>query len=141
MQQVMYGVGTDYDGVCFTDYDPWQHASSIGLPIIYRDDIPGIDVVAAYSEEFRAIFVRNGLSNAVEKCAIAHEIVHYEFADTGYKQFQEDRADRIAASRLIRESRLEEAFQTTHDLGRIALALGVTEKIMTIYMKKMMERR
>ena len=141
MQQVMYGVDTDYDGYYFSDYEPWKHAESLGLPIVYRDDLPSENTIAAYSEQHKAIFVRNGLPQSVERCAIAHEIVHYEYADCGFSRFQEDRADRIAASRLIRRTNLEEALLETNDLGHAALILGVTENIMITYMKKIMENR
>ena len=127
----MYGIRGWHDSPCASDYDPHAHADALGLPVIYRD-LPEDDMVAAYSAEHEAIFVRPNLLRSVERCAIAHEIVHYEHQDIGNTRDQEDRADRIAARRLIRPWRLD----TLHGASgpaAAALELGVTERIMTAY--------
>lgn len=131
----MYGVDADFDGTCYADYDPWEHAKQLGIPIVYRTDLPSRDMVAGYSEEHRAIFVRPNLHRAVERCAIAHEIVHYEFADTGHSRKQENRADRIASLRLIRLSTFHQVVQQCGDIGQTALELEVTERIMRVFLK------
>lgn len=131
----MFGVERFDDGPCAMDYDPWEHAEKIGLPLITRADLPTAQMVACYSSKRKAVFVRPGLSHAVERCAIAHEIVHHEYADIGTTRAQEDRADRIAARRLIRPTRMIEAGQTADDPGRIALELNVTERIMRTFMR------
>lgn len=132
----MFGVTRFDDGPCAVDYDPWAHAELLGLPLITRADLPDDRMVACYSSERKAVFVRPGLSLAVERCAIAHEIVHHEYADIGTTRAQEDRADRIAARRLVRPSRMLEASQTADDPGRIALELNVTERIMRTFMSQ-----
>lgn len=129
----MYGRDSYYDGPCAAAYDPMVHAEDLGLPVIYRDDLPESDMVACYSAEHSAIFVRPNLRDAVERCAIAHEIVHHEHRDSGRVKRQEDRADRVAARRLVRPSDLEQLGAVTDDIGRAALELGVTERIMRAY--------
>lgn len=132
----VYGIDSYYDGPCAQDYDPWLHADLLGLPIVGRPKLPKPGIVAAYSRKHRAIFTLTNLHSAVERCAIAHEIVHHEHGDIGHSRVQENRADRIAARRLIRPSALAELRESSEDLGRIALELDVTEKIMHAYLKQ-----
>lgn len=131
----MYGVDGVGDEADARDYDPWEHAAGLGIPVIFRDDLPDRAMVACYSHVHRAIFVRTGLLAAVERCAIAHEIVHFEHGDIGATTHEEDRADRIAARRLIRPRRLREVAMVTDDPAVVALELGVTERMMRTYLQ------
>ncbi|WP_217181415.1 hypothetical protein [Streptomyces sp. AC495_CC817] len=137
----MYGVMDFQDGPCAFDYDPWVHAEILDLPIVFRDDLPDRNMVACYSPSHEAVFVRPNLHGAVERCAIAHEIVHFEHGDIGINDLQEERADRIAARRLLRPSRLDEFADITEDPAVVALELGVTEKIMRVYMRMVRQGR
>lgn len=131
----MYGADGFVDGPCAYDYDPWEHAEMLDLPIVFRDDLPDPEAVACFSAEHQAIFVRPNLHAAVERCALAHEIVHFEHNDVGTDDIQEERADRIAAQRLIRPGRLDDFYGITEDAAVIALELNVTEKIMRTWMR------
>ncbi|MFL2002176.1 hypothetical protein [Microbacterium sp. A1-JK] len=135
----MFGANHFVDGPCARDYDPWEHAEMLDLPVVFRDDLPEIDMVACYSHEHQAIFVRPGLLESVERCAIAHEIVHFEHGDVGTDDIQEERADQIAARRLIRPRRVEMLNES--DPGVVALELQVTEKIMRVYMRMLRQGR
>lgn len=135
----MFGAQHFVDGPCARDYDPWEHAEMLDLPVVFRDDLPEDDMVACYSHEHQAIFVRPGLLASVERCAIAHEIVHFEHGDEGTDDLQEERADRIAARRLIRPRRIEALIET--DPAMVALELQVTEKIMRVYMRMLRQGR
>ncbi|MBN9208187.1 MAG: hypothetical protein J0H96_05915 [Microbacterium ginsengisoli] len=137
----MYGVSSFVDGPCARDYDPWEHAEILDLPVVFRDDLPDSEMVACYAPEYEAIFVRPGLHGAVERCAIAHEIVHYEQADSGKNDLQEERADRIAARRLIRPRHLERLSDVTEDAAVVALEVNVTEKIMRTFMRMIRQGR
>lgn len=132
----MFGRDSFYDGPCARSYDPWEHAGDLGLPIVYRGDLPDKRMVACYSEMHQAIFVRPDLHSAVERCAIAHEIVHHENADVGQDRAQERRADRMAARRLIRPSAVYNLAELTEDAARIAYQLDVTEHIMTVFLRE-----
>jgi hypothetical protein len=134
-QASLYGVGGFEDKADVRDYDPWEHARMLGIPVVYRTDLPEADMVACYSEEYSAIFVRPDLHGAVERCAIAHEIVHFEHGDVGTDASQEERADRIAARRLIRPRRLAELAGITDDPAVVALELDVTEKLMRTHLR------
>jgi Zn-dependent peptidase ImmA (M78 family) len=132
----MFGRDHFYDGPCGRRYDPYVHAENLGLPIIYRTDLPGHDIDAMYTPDHKAIYVRPNLAASVERCAIAHEIVHHEHGDEGEDRKQEDRADRISARRLVRPSDVYDALEFTDDMGRVALELEVTEKVMTIFLRE-----
>ncbi|MBE7952857.1 hypothetical protein ILP86_00835 [Microbacterium sp. R1] len=131
----MFGVGGFQDGPCAYDYDPWEHADMLDVPIVFRDDLPNAEMMAAFSVEHQAIFVRPSLHAAVERCSLTHELVHFEHNDVGTTDFQEMRADRIAARRLVRPSRLERLYGITEDPAVVALELNVTEKVMRTYMR------
>jgi hypothetical protein len=130
----MFGRDSFYDGYCARAYDPYEHARDLGLPIVYRGDLDD-DMDACYSEEHQAIFVRPNLAISVERCAIAHEIVHHEHADVGEDREHERRADRIAARRLVRPSAVYELAEVTEDPARMALSLDVTEHIMEVFLR------
>lgn len=130
----MFGVDSLQDGFCAVDYDPWKHAELLGATVVANATLPGA-MVAAYSGRRHVIFVRPNVPYAVERCALAHELVHYEHRDRGTTHAQEDRANRTSALRLIRPSRLEEAAQLTDDVGAMAIDLAVTEKVMRLYVR------
>jgi hypothetical protein len=129
---VMFGVDGIDDVPEARDYDPWEHADRIGARIVANPTLPA-RMVAAYSDRRRVIFVRPNMPHAVEKCAVAHELVHWEHGDIGTSHRQEERADRISTLRLVRPRRLQEAASGTSDIGVMALELQVTEKVMRLY--------
>ncbi|QJU54384.1 ImmA/IrrE family metallo-endopeptidase [Herbiconiux sp. KACC 21604] len=135
----MFGRDSYYDGPCARRYDPYVHAEDLGLPIIYRE-LPRDDIDACYSEEHHAIFVRPNLHGIVERCAIAHEIVHFEHGDVGDDRKQEDRADRISARRLVRPRDVYDSLEFTNDMERVALEIEVTEKVMAIFIREFANR-
>lgn len=128
----MFGVDCADDAPEARDYDPWEHADRVGARIVANPTLPA-RMVAAYSNRRRVIFVRPNMPYAVERCAVAHELVHWEHGDVGTSRRQEERADRISTLRLIRPRRLEEAASVTSDIGVMALDLQVTEKVMRLY--------
>lgn len=128
----MFGVDSVDDAPDVRDYDPWAHAEILGAKIVANPTLPR-PMVAAYSHRRRVIFVRPNVPQAVERCAVAHELVHWEHGDIGTTLRQEERADRVSTLRLIRPRRLEEAAAATSDIGVMALELQVTEKVMRRY--------
>lgn len=92
--------------------------------------------MACYAKNLPAIFVRANLVFTVERCAIAHEIVHHQFNDPGNRSIEasELRADRIAASRLISQQKFLELQAQELSFSQIALELQVTARIMSVYL-------
>jgi len=130
----MYGVHDFYDGPCAADYDPYVHAEQIGARLVSNMTLPN-DTPAAYSHQLDLIFFRADLLNDEERCALTHEIVHFEHKDDGKLKSQEERADRITALRLIRPSRLEEVMEHCGDFVEAARELRVTEYTMRLYLR------
>lgn len=133
-REPMYGVDGLIDDAYVIDYDPWAHADRLEIPVVAREHLPTPQMVACYSARQGAIFIRPHLHGAVERCALAHEIVHFEHRDIGTTRRQEDRADRFAARRLVRPSVIERLARETTDMGVWALELSVTERIMRAYL-------
>lgn len=81
-------------------YSPFRHALEAGINVVYVDALPSPKMAAAYSPDTDGIYIREGLAPEVERCALAHEISHWEHRDTGTPE-EEARADTVAAVRLI----------------------------------------
>ena len=131
---VMYGVENFYEGCKTIDYNPWAHAEALGAQVVSNMTLP-VETPAAYSCELDVIFFRADLPEDVEYSAITHELVHFENKDDGLSQSQEDRADRIAALRLIRPSRLADELSEHGDIAEAARNLRVTERLMSLYLR------
>lgn len=129
----MYGVGGFADTLTHTDYDPWQHADMIGARIISNMTLPA-GMVAAYSHDMHVIFFRAGLPEDVERCGIAHELVHFEYRDKGgHCGRAETRAERISTLRLIRPSHIASTGIDHSDLPALAREINVTQNVMRLY--------
>lgn len=117
-----------------TPYDPHTHAAALRLRVDYGDPGPGRNGLYTQGR----IILRPGLTRRVERCVLAHEIVHAEYDDRPtpdpvWHAKREHRADRIAAHRLIHPNDLAQASRTTTDPGRLALDLDVTAWILQAY--------
>lgn len=119
-------------------YCPYWHAKQLGIIIEYRH-LPNARMVAAYSPDTDRVYIRPGLSPVVEKCALAHEIVHWEHGDSGTPK-EEARANRIAAQRLIDPDTLKRAMADRHDIHTVAIELGVTLNTLKTYLQHVQPR-
>lgn len=80
-----------------------------------------------------------GLPKRVERCVVAHEIVHAEYGDQPttdrhWHARREARCNRIAADRLINEEELIAAMRATQDPRQVALDLNVTSWFLEAYL-------
>lgn len=129
---VMYGLDGYTDHISLPDYCPWAHATLLEARMVSNMTLP-VQTPAVYSYELHTIFYRADLPEDVERCAIAHELVHFEHRDRGTAPRQEARANRVSTLRLIRPSRLAGVHADQADLPAVAYELGVTEKTMRLY--------
>lgn len=116
-----------------TEYCPYRHAEQLGATIEYRR-LSNPRIMAAYSPDTDRIYIRPGLTPVVERCALAHEIVHFEHGDQHSTCKTEGRAKRISARRLICQTDLERLLADTLDLQHIARELDVTVRTLTTYL-------
>jgi Zn-dependent peptidase ImmA (M78 family) len=114
-------------------YDPHEHAHSMDIDIVYR---PLRSANGLWVPEHRVIFLRPRLHRVHERSTLAHELVHAEYGDLGRSDFQERRADKVAARRLIRTDDLRQAVDLSDDPGAWALELDVTDHMMRVYMRQ-----
>ena len=93
-----------------------------------------------YSDRYRAISTRRGLSIAEYRSTLAHELGHAWHRDTPtrgkYSDRQETRANRFAATLLLSESDVRAALcWHNHHRSPAAHDLEVTEKILGVWLE------
>jgi Zn-dependent peptidase ImmA (M78 family) len=112
-------------------YDPFEHADALGLTIVYGRlrTANGLWV-----PDHRTIILQPRMRVIQERSVLAHEIGHADLGHRDGRPKHELLADRYAAEHLIDPERLRDVAQWTPDLSRASLELGVTTKLMRIYM-------
>lgn len=121
-------------------YSPYAHAYRLGLKVEYVDDLPD-SWTGAYHLPARTILLRaSGMSAALERSTLAHEIVHAEFGDHGSfaaptVRAHEIRADRISATRLIHWPHLKRLAASGASLATVAQRLCVTSTVLGLYVR------
>lgn len=128
----MFGLDGYTDNPHLPDYCPWEHAALLGARLVSNMTLPD-HTPAVYSPGLHIIFYRADLPEDVERCAIAHELVHYEYRDKANDARAEARADRISTLRMIRPSRIIATGLDHADLAGLAREINVTEDVMRLY--------
>lgn len=113
-------------------YDPYRHADELGLRVETRH----IDHDGLWLPDRHLILLRPGLLAVQERCVLAHEIGHAVHGHRDSRPRHERAADRWAAERLIDPARLEEAMRASPDPGRWSLDVGVTTKMLEIWLAR-----
>lgn len=123
-----------------TPYDPHIDAENKGIRIIYKD--PGANRLGLYVGTIHGapiILLKPGMSARIERCVLAHEIVHAEHDDQPtydlvWHAKRENRCDRIAAQRLIDPKKLQQVVAQYDDPGQWASELDVTGWILDAWL-------
>lgn len=112
-------------------YDPHEHAEALGITIVYgrlRSSnglwIPDMNTIA----------LQKGMRMIQERSVLAHEIGHADLGHRDDRPKHEMLADRYAARHLIDHQRFVELVSWTPDAARLSLELGVTTKLMQVYL-------
>lgn len=113
-------------------YEPHIDADNKGIRVIYKD--PGVNRLGLYIGKINGlptILLKPGMSARIERCVLAHEIVHAEHddqptPDSVWHAKRENRCDRIAAERLIDPVKLQQVAAQYDDPGQWAAELNVT---------------
>lgn len=114
-------------------YDPHRHAEELGLTVEYH---PLKTANGLTIPEKKLILLRPRLRRILERSVLAHEIVHFEYMDAGRSPWQEDRADRIAAERLLTREALERASKHSDDPVAWAIELDVTPHLLEVWRRR-----
>jgi Zn-dependent peptidase ImmA (M78 family) len=112
-------------------YDPFEHAEQLGLTIVYGRLRTANGL---WIPDIRTIILQPRMRVIQERSVLAHEIGHADLGHRDDRPKHETLADRYAAEHLIDPDRLRDVAQWTPDLSKASLELGVTTKLMRIYM-------
>lgn len=114
-----------------TAYNPYEHAEELGLKVIHRSLT--VDN-ARWLPDSNTIVVRTGLRDIHDRSALAHEIGHAAYGHASDSPKHETQADRFAATNLIQLDDCMDALRATPDEYRAALELGVTTRLLRVFL-------
>lgn len=112
------------------DYDPWEHADRLGIPVYVRRlrSANGI-----YFREYGEIILSDHLRHRDQRLTLAHELGHAELMHPDDRPKHEKQADQFAARNLICPDELADLSKWCNDEQRIAAELGVTTRLFRAY--------
>lgn len=113
-------------------FDPHEFAESIGVQVRYHPLAPGEH--GRWYQPRRLVILRPGMTVNHERCVLAHELGHEHYGHPTSSQRAEVQADRWAAERLIDPALLADIARTTSDEGRICAELGVTVRLLRVWL-------
>ena len=112
-------------------YDPHEHAESLGIQIVYGRLRAGNGL---WVPDQQSIFLQRGMRVIQERSVLAHELGHVSLGHRDDRPKHEVMADRWAAHQLVDASRFSELVTWMPDAARLSLELGVTTKLMQVYL-------
>lgn len=112
-------------------YDPHEHAEVLGIELHYGRLRSGNGL---WVPDHRAILLQRGMRVIQERSVLAHELGHADLGHRDDRPKHEVMADRYAANNLIDHERFRELVTWTPDAARLSLELGVTTKLMQVYL-------
>lgn len=102
--------------------DPYQLAEALGVPILYTRRLSGSLGVT----DGKRIWLRRGMTSAVERSTLAHELAHILLGHTSCQDGRgEARADRLAARLLVSLGEVERELRRCSSIEALADSLGV----------------
>lgn len=102
--------------------DPYQLAEALGVPVLYTRRLAGSLGVT----DGKRVWLRRGLTRAVERSTLAHELAHVLLGHTSCQDGRgEARADRLAARLLVSLGEVERQLRRCGSIEDLAEALGV----------------
>lgn len=112
-------------------YDPFEHARELGVDIIYRDLQTANEM---WLPHFNTVVLKRSMRETCARIACAHGVAHAILGHMDDRPKHEVQADRYAADWLINYDELCDMLQWTNDLPRIAHELGVTGRLLRVYL-------
>lgn len=113
------------------DYDPYAHAEELGIQVIFRPIRTGHEL---WLPDHDTLVIRSGLRAQMARNAAAHGIGHAVLAHEDARPKHEIQADRVAANNLIDLEECRELMRWTPDCHRLAAELGVTTRVMRVFL-------
>lgn len=112
-------------------YNPYAHAEELGIEVVHRE--LAADNGRWYPGD-NTIVLRAGLRQASERSVLAHEIGHATYGHESDSVKHENQADKFAAVNLIELDQCMDALKATPDEYKVALELGVTRRILRVFL-------
>lgn len=113
------------------DYDPWEHAELLGIPVFVRRLRTANGI---WFPEYGEIIISDRLRARDQRLTLAHEIGHGVLAHRDDRPKHERQADQYAAKNLICPNELAEIYEWASDEHEIISELGVTRTLLRAYM-------
>ena len=113
------------------DYDPYAHADELGLQVLFR---PIRSANELWLPDYATIVIQESLRSIHRRSTLTHGIAHMLYGHEDDRPKHEIQADRYAGERLIDHDELLELMQWTPDSARLANELGVTTRVLRVYL-------
>lgn len=112
-------------------YDPYQHAELLGIEVKH---LPIRTANGRWFPDHNLIVIRSGMKAAYDRSTLAHEIAHADLGHRDDRPKHEVMADRYAAEHMVDVDTLNELIKWTPDSARLANELGVTTRLLRVYL-------
>ena len=112
-------------------YDPFEHAERAGIEVLYRNIRTAN---SCWYPEHNLIVMRQGMRHVQTRSALAHEMGHVTYGHTDDRPKHEVQADRWAADMLIDKEQVSTLLEWVPDSARLAAELGVTTRLVRVYL-------
>lgn len=112
------------------EYDPWEHAEAIGVPVFVRRLRTARGI---YFREYGEIILSDKLRSGDLRLTLAHELGHAELLHPDDRPKHEKQADQFAAQNLICPDELADLYGWCRDEQKIVAELGVTTRLFRAY--------
>jgi Zn-dependent peptidase ImmA (M78 family) len=112
-------------------YDPFAHADELGVQVIFR---PIRTANELWLPDHWTLVIKDGMRAIHQRNAAAHGLGHAVHGHEDDRAKHEVQADRWAAERLIDPTEIRELMKWTPDSARLANELGVTTRLLRVYL-------
>lgn len=112
-------------------YDPYRHAEQLGIDVIHRKIRTEN---GRWYPQHNLIVIREGMRAVHDRSTLAHELGHAVLGHHDDRPKHEALADRYAANNLLTLEEVVDAMQWAPDCHKLALELGVSTRLMRVYL-------
>lgn len=114
-------------------YDPFAHAEELGIQVLFR---PLRVDNERWLPEHHTLVIRESMRAVHRRNACAHGLAHAALAHVDTRAKHEVQADAYAAEHLIDYNEVIELRKWTPDAARMANELGVTTRLLRVYLNR-----
>lgn len=112
-------------------YDPYEHAEELGIHVVHR---PIRAAQGYWYPDHNTIVIREGMRAVHDRSTLAHELAHATLGHHDDRPKHEVQADRLAAANMIDLDNCVEVMRWAPDAHKLALELGVTTRLMRVFL-------